>query len=68
MKPENVLLNEKGQAKMCDMGIAKVVVGRTCGRLGRVSALRPLLADGIHAHTQLSASLVAGLKIMRTDS
>ena len=25
LKPENVLMNEKGECKLCDMGIAKVL-------------------------------------------
>jgi CRP-like cAMP-binding protein len=34
LKPENLLLNDKGQVKLTDMGLAKVVVGKTyttCG-------------------------------------
>lgn len=34
LKPENVLLNERGEVKLTDMGLAKIVVGKTyttCG-------------------------------------
>jgi serine/threonine protein kinase len=41
LKPENVLMNEKGQVKICDMGIAKVVVGRTWTMCGTPEYMAP---------------------------
>jgi len=51
LKPENVLLNEKGQAKMCDMGIAKVVVGRTYTLCGTPEYMAPeIIQQKGHGH------------------
>ena len=40
-----MLLNEKGQAKMCDMGIAKVVIGSTYTVCGTPEYMAPEKLD-----------------------
>merc|ERR1711966_598328 len=41
LKPENLLLTDKGRAKLCDMGIAKAVVGRTYTLCGTPEYMAP---------------------------
>jgi cGMP-dependent protein kinase len=41
LKPENLLLTDKGKAKLCDMGIAKAVVGRTYTLCGTPEYMAP---------------------------
>eukprot|EP00440_Ansanella_granifera_P040838 gb/GFBE01044284.1/.p1 GENE.gb/GFBE01044284.1/~~gb/GFBE01044284.1/.p1 ORF type:complete len:770 (+),score=265.98 gb/GFBE01044284.1/:1-2310(+) len=43
LKPENLLLNEKGQVKLTDMGLAKVVVGKTFTTCGTPDYFAPEL-------------------------
>mmetsp|Transcript_20629 Transcript_20629/g.37134 ORF Transcript_20629/g.37134 Transcript_20629/m.37134 type:complete len:762 (-) Transcript_20629:274-2559(-) len=43
LKPENLLLNEKGQMKLTDMGLAKVVVGKTFTTCGTPDYFAPEL-------------------------
>merc|ERR1719389_382278 len=43
LKPENLLLNEKGQVKLTDMGLAKVVVGKTYTTCGTPDYFAPEL-------------------------
>mmetsp|Transcript_85511 Transcript_85511/g.151313 ORF Transcript_85511/g.151313 Transcript_85511/m.151313 type:complete len:793 (+) Transcript_85511:80-2458(+) len=49
LKPENLLLNEKGQIKLTDMGLAKVVVGKTYTTCGTPDYFAPeLIASAGH--------------------
>jgi serine/threonine protein kinase len=41
LKPENVLLNEKGEAKLTDMGLATICVGKTFTKCGTALYLAP---------------------------
>jgi hypothetical protein len=51
LKPENLLLNEKGQIKLTDMGLAKVVVGKTYTTCGTPDYFAPeLIASKGHNH------------------
>jgi len=43
LKPENLLLNEKGAVKLTDMGLAKVVVGKTFTTCGTPDYFAPEL-------------------------
>jgi len=43
LKPENLLLNDKGQVKLTDMGLAKVVVGKTFTTCGTPDYFAPEL-------------------------
>eukprot|EP00448_Togula_jolla_P011288 CAMPEP_0170596858 /NCGR_PEP_ID=MMETSP0224-20130122/15366_1 /TAXON_ID=285029 /ORGANISM="Togula jolla, Strain CCCM 725" /LENGTH=799 /DNA_ID=CAMNT_0010921227 /DNA_START=71 /DNA_END=2470 /DNA_ORIENTATION=+ len=43
LKPENLLLNEKGQTKLTDMGLAKFVVGKTYTTCGTPDYFAPEL-------------------------
>jgi len=43
LKPENLLLNEKGHCKLTDMGLAKVVVGKTFTTCGTPDYFAPEL-------------------------
>jgi cGMP-dependent protein kinase len=43
LKPENLLLNEKGAVKLTDMGLAKVVVGKTYTTCGTPDYFAPEL-------------------------
>lgn len=43
LKPENLLLNEKGQVKLTDMGLAKVVIGKTFTTCGTPDYFAPEL-------------------------
>jgi cGMP-dependent protein kinase len=51
LKPENLLLNEKGEVKLTDMGLAKVVVGKTTTTCGTPDYFAPeIIASKGHAH------------------
>merc|ERR1712048_575368 len=51
LKPENLLLNDKGQVKLTDMGLAKVVVGKTYTTCGTPDYFAPeLIASKGHTH------------------
>jgi len=51
LKPENLLLNEKGQVKLTDMGLAKVVVGKTNTTCGTPDYFAPeVIASKGHSH------------------
>jgi len=43
LKPENLLLNDKGQVKLTDMGLAKVVLGKTFTTCGTPDYFAPEL-------------------------
>eukprot|EP00930_Biecheleria_cincta_P088362 TRINITY_DN7758_c0_g3_i1.p1 TRINITY_DN7758_c0_g3~~TRINITY_DN7758_c0_g3_i1.p1 ORF type:complete len:802 (+),score=204.51 TRINITY_DN7758_c0_g3_i1:31-2406(+) len=51
LKPENLLLNELGQIKLTDMGLAKVVVGKTYTTCGTPDYFAPeLIASAGHTY------------------
>lgn len=51
LKPENLLLTEKGHIKLTDMGLAKVVVGKTYTTCGTPDYFAPeLIASSGHTH------------------
>lgn len=51
LKPENLLLNEKGHIKVTDMGLAKVVIGKTYTTCGTPDYFAPeLILSSGHSH------------------
>jgi serine/threonine protein kinase len=51
LKPENLLLTDTGQCKLTDMGLAKIVIGKTCTTCGTPDYFAPELIAGTgHAH------------------
>jgi len=51
LKPENLLLNEKGQIKLTDMGLAKVTFGKTYTTCGTPDYFAPELIESKgHSH------------------
>jgi cGMP-dependent protein kinase len=51
LKPENLLMNEKGEVKLTDMGLAKVVVGKTNTTCGTPDYFAPeVIASKGHSH------------------
>lgn len=50
VKPENVLLDERGYAKLCDMGFARFVLGKTNTHCGTPDYMAPEMIDFPHAH------------------
>jgi len=51
LKPENLLMNDKGQVKLTDMGLAKVVVGKTYTTCGTPDYFAPeIIASKGHTH------------------
>merc|ERR1712048_79811 len=69
LKMENVLLDVNGYAKLCDMGFARFVLGKTQTFLGTPDYMAPEIIDPPHAHNKsvdyfslgvLSFELLAG--------
>jgi serine/threonine protein kinase len=52
VKTENVLLDERGYAKLCDMGFARYVLGKTSTLAGTPEYMAPEMIDFPHTHDQ----------------
>jgi len=52
VKTENVLLDERGYAKLCDMGFARYVLGKTSTLAGTPDYMAPEMIDFPHTHDQ----------------
>lgn len=50
IKPENALLDERGIAKVCDMGFARFVLGKTNTLAGTPDYMAPEMIDFPHTH------------------
>jgi len=50
LKPENALLDERGYAKLCDMGFARFVLGKTNTMVGTPDYMAPEMIDFPHSH------------------
>mmetsp|Transcript_55087 Transcript_55087/g.156181 ORF Transcript_55087/g.156181 Transcript_55087/m.156181 type:complete len:937 (+) Transcript_55087:40-2850(+) len=50
LKPENALLDERGYAKLCDMGFARFVLGKTNTLAGTPEYMAPEMIDFPHEH------------------
>lgn len=51
VKPENALLDEQGYAKLCDLGFARFVLGKTNTLAGTPDYMAPEMIDFPHTHT-----------------
>jgi len=51
VKPENVLIDQMGYAKICDMGFARYVLGKTNTMCGTPEYMPPEQIDFPHAHS-----------------
>jgi len=50
MKPENILLDEQGYAKVCDLGFARFVLSKTNTLAGTPEYMAPEIIDFPHTH------------------
>jgi len=50
LKPENVMLDERGYGKLCDMGFARFVISKTNTLAGTPEYMAPEVIDFPHAH------------------
>lgn len=59
MKPDNILLDEKGNVKIADFGFAGPMAGRTgTGYLTTVLGTKPYMAPEIHEHKPYKGEMV----------
>lgn len=52
LKPENALLDVRGYAKLCDLGFARFVLGKTNTLAGTPDYMAPEMIDFPHTHDQ----------------
>eukprot|EP00913_Durusdinium_trenchii_P009887 g9280.t1 len=52
VKPENVMLDEQGYAKLCDMGFARFVLNKTNTLAGTPEYMAPEIIEYPHTHDQ----------------
>ncbi|CAJ1459557.1 unnamed protein product, partial [Effrenium voratum] len=52
IKPENALLDEKGYAKVCDLGFARFVLSKTNTLVGTPDYMAPEVIDFPHSHNR----------------
>lgn len=50
LKPENIMLDTQGYGKVCDMGLARFVVGKTNTQAGTPDYMAPEIIDPPHYH------------------
>lgn len=50
LKPENIMLDTRGYGKVCDMGLARFVVGKTNTQAGTPDYMAPEMIDPPHLH------------------
>jgi len=50
LKPENVIIDERGYGKLCDMGFARFVLGKTNTLVGTPEYMAPEMIDFPHSH------------------
>ncbi|CAJ1382029.1 unnamed protein product [Effrenium voratum] len=50
LKPENIMLDTRGYGKICDMGLARFVVGKTNTQAGTPDYMAPEMIDPPHYH------------------
>eukprot|EP00929_Paragymnodinium_shiwhaense_P065012 TRINITY_DN32635_c0_g3_i2.p1 TRINITY_DN32635_c0_g3~~TRINITY_DN32635_c0_g3_i2.p1 ORF type:complete len:1033 (+),score=223.01 TRINITY_DN32635_c0_g3_i2:132-3230(+) len=50
VKPENIILDSRGYGKLCDMGFARFVLGKTNTMVGTPEYMAPELIDFPHVH------------------
>eukprot|EP00930_Biecheleria_cincta_P023386 TRINITY_DN16909_c0_g1_i4.p1 TRINITY_DN16909_c0_g1~~TRINITY_DN16909_c0_g1_i4.p1 ORF type:complete len:579 (-),score=86.20 TRINITY_DN16909_c0_g1_i4:114-1850(-) len=54
LKPENIMLDTRGYGKVCDMGLARFVVGKTNTQAGTPDYMAPEIIDPPHYHDSIA--------------